>query len=279
LHGRPSFVAAFGLLFVTAVAAGSGVAFAPLWFPALVVLAVGAFVVTEGRWWLAYGLLAAGLALAAGFVSGENTDLAGRDLAGRVWFASSVYMISAAYFGRTYGGLAIRLRRLELVLLRERDRIAEVSTAVTAFRALLAQFGRLADDVETAAKRLSLNAGADSLNKVRLVRDALTKLDPEGEPGLRVMLEDVAASAVPRGIRWRVNVADGCDAVSVRTAECLKQIVMRAVINVERHAKEVRIDVRANEHGGSARPTHVCPSARTTCRRRPAGSASRSSGT
>ncbi|MDQ3029007.1 MAG: hypothetical protein M3R09_03035 [Actinomycetota bacterium] len=252
LHERPSLVAACGLLFMTAVAAGSGVAFAPLWFPALVVLAVGAFVVTDGRWWLAYGLLAAGLALAAGFASGENADLLGRDVAGRVWFASSVYMISAAYFGRTYGGLAIRLRRLELVLARERDRIAEVSAAVTVFRALLVQFGRLADDVETAAKRLPVDGGADSLNKVRLARDALTRLDPEREPGLGAMLEDVAAFAAPRGVRWHVSVASGCDAVSLRIAEAIKQIVMRALINVDRHAKdptEVRIDVRASQRG------------------------------
>jgi len=257
LHGHPPLVAAFGLLFMTALAAGSGVAFAPLWFPALVVLSVGAFVVTGGRWWLAYGLLAAGLALAAGFASDKNADLAGRDLAGRVLFASTVYMICAAYFGRTYGGLAIRLRRLESVLSRERDRIAEVSAAVTVFRALLADFGRLADDVETAAKRLPVDVGADSLHKVRLARDALTRLDPaqpdpEGEPGLRVMLEDLAAFAVPRRTRRRVSVAPGCDAVPVRIAEGIKQIVMRALINVERHAKaatEVRVDVRASGSG------------------------------
>lgn len=244
LHARAPLVIAFGLLFIAAVAACTGMAFGALSFAGFAFVALGGALV-PGRWWVAYGSLAAALTLAAGFATGENRDLPAQHFAGWVLVGVSVSCVNFAFFGHELGRIAVRLRRLEGVLALERERIAAVLGAVAPLRALLDTIAGIALCAERAAAGLPGIDRARLLEGVARSRAAALALrsdlpDSVDGPGLRVRLEELTGSyahlTVARRVRLDVYVEPLADRVPARVAECVGKTVLRALDNVCDHA-------------------------------------------
>jgi hypothetical protein len=263
-HGRPAAVAAFGLLFVTAVAAGSGMANTPLWFASGICVALGAAAL-PGWWWLPYGVLAALLSLAGGFATGENLHLGAQHAAGWVLFGAPLMFVNAGYVGHVLGAVILRLRRLEGVLASERDRIGTVFEALAPITALRAGIGAVLEDIAGVARRLPADEGAAVLGGVTDSRAALHRFqdtlpDSAGPPGLDVLLEELCRQCtqltIGHGARLHVLVAPGCEQVPVRIGEAIKQIVRRALDNTDDRCAElgphhapVTVEIRVDRSG------------------------------
>lgn len=260
LHARALVVTAFGLLFIAAVAASTGMAFGALSFAGFAFVALGGALV-PGRWWVAYGSLAAVLTLLAGFATGENRDLPAQHFAGWVLVGVSVSCVNFAFFGHELGRIAVRLRRLEGVLALERERIAALLGAVAPLRALLDTIANGALRAERAATGLRGIDRARLLEGVVRSRAAAAALRSElpgsaDRAGLRVRLEELARSyahlTVSGRVRLDVRVEPRADRVPAPAAECVERTVLRALDNVCDHAarlgdacplSRVRIDV------------------------------------